>query len=198
LTAHIHANFDFNYLFISASGTAKIDITDIIADLGIDLSTQAVKGELAPAVKSRDVELVINQDNIAIDLQGDGVAKIADLVKPLIKSLISNQIVQQVKTQLPTIINTNINQDLAQWGVQANCSNASIVFDYALLGTPEVSAKGFVGAKVNGTFFDPLSSVAIPYSPVAMPDRDDAGKDFQLFLSDYTVNSFLFARYQAK
>jgi len=39
LTAHVTADFSFNYLFIQASGTAKIDITNIVADLGIDLST---------------------------------------------------------------------------------------------------------------------------------------------------------------
>lgn len=39
LAAHVTANFDFSYLFITASGTAKIDITNIIADLGIDLTT---------------------------------------------------------------------------------------------------------------------------------------------------------------
>jgi hypothetical protein len=47
------------------------------------------------------------------------------------------------------------------------------------------------------SFFDPLVTVAIPFTPVAIPDRDDAGKDLQLFLTDYTVNTFLFAQYQA-
>lgn len=117
ITAHISADFSFSYLFISASGTAKIDIKDITADLGLDLATQpGTNGELAPAVKSRDVVLVINQDNIDIDLQGEGVDKIASFIKPVIKSLIANQITQQIKTQLPTIINTNVNQDLALWG----------------------------------------------------------------------------------
>lgn len=91
LTAHISADFSISYLFIQVAGTAKIDITNIVADLGIDLATQpGTNGELAPAVKSRDVELVINQDDITIDLEGPGVAKIADLVKPMIKNLISN------------------------------------------------------------------------------------------------------------
>jgi hypothetical protein len=117
LTAHVSANFYFSYLFIEASGTAKIDITKIVADLGLDLATQkATNGEMAPAVKSRDVELTIVQDNITIDLEGAGVSKIADLVKPLIKSMIANQVTAQIKTILPTIINTNVNQDLALWG----------------------------------------------------------------------------------
>lgn len=66
------------------------------------------------------------------------------------------------------------------------------------MGTPVVSSKGYIAAAVNGTFFDPEVSVAIPYTPVTIPERDDAGKDFQFFLTDYTVNSLLFARFQAK
>jgi len=90
---------------------------------------------LAPAVSSRDVNLVINQDDITIDLEGEGVAKIADLIKPLIKSLISNQVVQQVKTQLPTIINTNVNADLANM-TQFSFPNQSLVLNNALWATP--------------------------------------------------------------
>lgn len=39
LTAHITADFSISYLFVQAAGTAKIDITNIVADLGIDLAT---------------------------------------------------------------------------------------------------------------------------------------------------------------
>lgn len=117
MTAHVSANFYFQYLFISASGTAKIDITKIVADLGVDFFLQqGANGENAPGVKSRDVELVIIQDNISIDLEGEGVQKIADLIKPLIKSVIANQIPQLVKTLLPTIIDKNINQDFLAVG----------------------------------------------------------------------------------
>jgi len=116
----------------------------------------------------------------------------------VIKSLIANQITQQIKTQLPTIINTNVNQDLALWGVQERFGQAPLSLDYALLATPQVDAKGFVAAQVNGTFFDPENVQPVPFTPVATPTRDDAGKDFQLFLTDYTVNSLLHARYLAK
>jgi hypothetical protein len=91
LTAHVSANFYFQYLFVTVSGTAKIDMTKIVADLGVDFFLQkGANGEKAPGVKSRDVELVINSDNISIDLEGEGVARIADLFKPLIKKFISD------------------------------------------------------------------------------------------------------------
>lgn len=61
LGAHVTANFKFQYLFISASGSAKIDISNIAADLGVDFTTQAGSPSgLAAAVKTRDVELIIN------------------------------------------------------------------------------------------------------------------------------------------
>jgi len=96
------------------------------------------------------------------------------------------------------MINTNVNADLALYGVHDTFPNKSLTLDVALLATPEISAKGYVAAKINGTFFDPNSSAAIPYTAVPIPDRDDAGKDFQFFVTDYHVNTFLFARYQAK
>jgi hypothetical protein len=91
LTAHVTADFSFSYLFIEAKGTAKIDITGISADLGIDQTTQpGTPSGLGLAIKTRDIELKILQDNITIDLEGDGVVKIADLIKPLIKAMIAN------------------------------------------------------------------------------------------------------------
>lgn len=76
---------------MTVNGTAKIDITGIKAQVGIDLASQAsATGGQALALKSRTVDLVISQDNISVDLEGDGVAAIASLLKPIIKSLISN------------------------------------------------------------------------------------------------------------
>jgi len=112
--------------------------------------------------------------------------------------LISNQIVQQVKTQLPTIINTNVNADLQNLTVVNFPNITNLAENIALTGTPVVSANGWVGAEINGTFFDPQTSYDIPYTVATIPPRDEAGKDFQLFLTDYTVNTHLLARHQAK
>jgi hypothetical protein len=53
-----------------------------------------------------------------------------------------------------------------------------IVVDYALLAAPEVSADGFIGALLNGTFYDPDVATNSPYTPAQIPDRDANGKDF--------------------
>jgi hypothetical protein len=142
------------------------------------------------------VELVISEDNIAIDLEGEGVAKIADLIKPLIKKMISTTLTQQVKTLLPTVIDTDLNADLAI--TQERFGKAPLSLDFSHIKAPEVSAKGYIAANYNATFFDPEVSTSIPFTPVALPDRLDAGKDLQFFFSDYSINTLLFARFQAK
>jgi len=69
-----------------------------------------------------------------------------------------------------------------------------LVFDVALMKSWEVNANGYVAGDVNGTFFNPDVAPAIPYKPVVIPNRDAAGKDFQLFLTDYTINTLFLAR----
>jgi len=48
----------------------------------------------------------------------------------------------------------------------------------------------FIALDTNGTFFDPKIPV-YPIEPsVLIPYRDINGKAFQVFLSDYTINTF--------
>jgi hypothetical protein len=131
--SHVTANFAYSNVIISVTGTAKIDITGIKATVGLDLaSQQGTTGGLVPALKSRTIDLVISQDNIAIDLQGDGVDEIADIVKPVIRSIISNQVTAAIKAQLPDIINNDVNQDIAAGGSQYKFEDLPLVFDLAL------------------------------------------------------------------
>lgn len=88
-----------------------------------------------------------------------------------------------------------MNADLYKYGTQEQLAGLPIVFDYALITTPEVNAAGFIGAMVNATFYDPLVTAVDPFKPVSIPDRDVHGKDFQAFLTDYTVNTFLFSAF---
>jgi hypothetical protein len=49
----------------------------------------------------------------------------------------------------------------------------------------------FVAMEFNGTFFDPKNPDSFPEgSPVMLPLRDMNGKAFQIFTSDFTINSF--------
>jgi hypothetical protein len=51
---------------------------------------------------------------------------------------------------------------------------------------------------VNGTFYPESVPSNDPYTPIAMTDRDASGKDFQAFLADYTINTFLYSAFAAK
>lgn len=63
-------------------------------------------------------------------------------------------------------------------------------FDYSQLKVPYVQT--FIALDHNGTFYDPSFPGSFPTTqPPLLPYRDFDGKAFQLFLSSYTLNTFL-------
>lgn len=76
--------------------------------------------------------------------------------------------------------------------------NITLALDVAMTTTPVVSEKGYIDRQIVATFFNTDQQTKAPGTPVAIPTRVDSGKDFQFFLTDYTVQSLLFSRYQAQ
>jgi hypothetical protein len=113
LKAHITADFAVTHLFVTAKGTAKIDISDIVADLGVDFTTQqGIPSGLTAAIKTRKTNMKIKEENIRIQLEGEGVAKIGRHVKSLIKKNIVNQLSHEVKSYLPDLLDAGVNKML--------------------------------------------------------------------------------------
>jgi len=84
-----------------------------------------------------------------------------------------------------------VNKDLAKFGTQIGVPElGSMIFDFSLLTNPTV--KDFIGLDLNGTFYDPENPESYPRGEPSLIDlRDFKGKAFQLFLSDFTLNSFM-------
>jgi hypothetical protein len=70
-----------------------------------------------------------------------------------------------------------------------------IVIDYSLLTDPFV--KTFIAAEINGTFYNIKNPEPISEKPVVIPYRDMNRKAFQLFITEYTANTFLRSFYDS-
>jgi len=88
VNAHATANFTFKVAFFKVSGSADITIKDIGVDAELALSEQNAKkkGDMAPKIDARTLNVNVNPDNVDISLKGGLVSKIANILIPLIKS----------------------------------------------------------------------------------------------------------------
>ena len=65
------------------------------------------------------------------------------------------------------------------------------------MGDPTVSDE-IVNGFLNGTFFDPNASVPYPLvNDNRLPDFNVTGPDMQIAVSEYTLNSLLYALYES-
>jgi len=192
---HLTSDFQYKYLFITVNGAMDVKIKNINMDFEVGLGTQpgTPSTELAPMLTAKKVDIVINPDDVDITLSGSLVAKIAGVFIPLIKSTIIPTIVDQVKTTATTLIDTTIDQDLQLYGVQQEIPYlAGVTFDYAQFGKgPLVTSDNLLEMTVNGTFFNADHVQPSSYTPATFNVRDPAGKQFQAFVTDYTLNTAL-------
>lgn len=190
------ADFHFTYLFISVDGKADIKVNKATLDVEIDASTQpgTPSTGLAPKVTATKMNIGVNPDDIDIQLTGGLVAKIANVLIPLLKNSVIPSIITQVQQTATDMINNDIDKDLQIYGTQQEIPFLSgVTADYAQIGNgPEFVQQGdkqVFRMGVNGTFFDASDVEAPATEPVPFTFRDPKGKDTQVFLTDYTVNS---------
>jgi len=198
--AHITADFSYKFLISTISGSMDIQITDAGLDTTVDLSTQTVAslGELAPALNCESVDLKVDADNVAITLSGGAVDKIASTLISLLKSSILPEIITTVEDSLKTVINTTANQDLQEYGVQEVIPNfGGLAIDYSEISGPQISSdSSYLKLDVNGTWFDSSDMTFDPQlTPASFDLRDASGKDLQLYITEYFINTLFASAY---
>jgi hypothetical protein len=110
MSTQVQGNFTYDFFLMEIDGTAYVNITDMVFDIEVNLTTQTTKfGKLAPAIKLLNLDININPDNIKIKLVGSLVAKIASLFTEIFKNQIIHQIVADSKKEIADIIDKDIN-----------------------------------------------------------------------------------------
>jgi len=100
-------------------------------------------------------------------------------------------IVDDLETQVKTIVDDTLDNALAINGTQALIPYlAGVTFDFAqMAGGPQISTDQVFSMVVNGTFFDAEDVKPSAYTPATWSPRDPKGKQFQGYLTDYTLNT---------
>lgn len=140
------------------------------------------------------MDITVNPDDIDIKLTGGLVAKIASALIPLLKGSVIPAVINQVKDQATTLIDTTLDEDLKIYGTQQEIPFLSgVTADYAQIGGPEFTTDSVFQMAVNGTFFDAQDVQTPAGTPASFPLRNANGKEAQISLTDYTINSALSA-----
>ena len=143
----------------------------------------------APAIKLSSIDIDLNPDNIKVRLEGGLVAKIASLFTDLFKKQILAKVMANFKREIERIVKVQVNHDLREYGTQEMLPDLDqVAVDYSLLREPIV--KDYIAAELNGTFFRVKNPEPSKERPIVIPYRDLEGKAFQMFLTEYTLNTF--------
>jgi hypothetical protein len=192
---HITADFAYKVLFSTITGQMDITVTDAGLDTTVDLSTQNVAtlgGEMAPFLTCESVALKVDPSNVTIKLTGGAVDKIASSLISLMKSSILPEVITGVQDSLKTAIDVTANQDLAEYGVQEPIPGfGGLAIDYSQIHGPIIASDStYMKMDVNGTWFDSSDMSFDPHlTPSTFELRDTAGKDLQLYITEYFINS---------
>jgi hypothetical protein len=199
LDATMSSDFKYKWLFVTATGTADIKMSDISLDMELGLGTQVsnTTGELAPKLAVKKSDINVDPSKVDIKLTGSLVAKIASVFIPLFKSTIIPDVIKTVQQQITEIVDNQIDTALMVNGTQITIPYLSgVTVDFAQMNNgPTVTSNSVLEMSVNGTIFDDHRPRAISELPASFNVHDPAGKTFQAYLTDYVVNSAFDASY---
>jgi len=195
MSAHITSDFTFTYI-ITVSGTADIKISDLGIDWDFGVSNQpgTPSTDLAPKISVVKDAVNIDPKNVDVTLSGSLVAKIAGVLVPLIKSSLIPTIVKSVQDTLVKTMDTTVNPDLAKYGSRMTIPYlAGVTLDYSQYDGGITVAKD--GSDIqfanSAMFFDLNKPEHYSFQPVQFPLHNPSGKDAQVYLADYVVNTML-------
>ena len=153
------------------------------------LTQTLATGRVVPAFKVLSESVNIPKNHIDIHIHGDVIAKIADFLKSFFIDSVRKDIEKSMNDALKTEIAPQINE------IMANAKGTAEVFpksdlDWSLAKTPIINSKSLEFG-VKGLIFPKAGPEVEPkVQPPVMPYHDDAAKsEFQLFLSNYVVDS---------
>lgn len=116
------------------------------------------------------------------------MTKIAKILIPLLKNSVIPSIVNQVEKTATDAIDKQLDDDLKLYGTQATLDgfDKDITVDYGMIGNSPSVKNGMLAIEANGTFF---SKTAGTYQPRDIPAFDEGGKNLQVHLADYVLNT---------
>ena len=181
----------FKWSFISNSERVNFDLRDLSVDVDLKLTSKIVNGKILP--NSTITKLIVNYD---YDFKFHGsLAGILNLVKKPIKKAINKNLDKIIVEQSQAGL--KIGLDLIPIYIQIN-DKKGYALDYSLISTPKVQKKyllfnsyaSFINVKIPET-----ESKKFPL-PENVPDYNINGKQIQVYVSDFVINTALYTFYK--
>lgn len=187
-----HFKGRFTFAFIVDTEYVELQVNTINVDMKIALNSKDKEGKQYPDASIVSFDLGLDFD---FELHGSAISGFINLLKPAIKSSITNQVINTVKTQS----NEMLKKALEGLPTYFKLNENGMAVDYALLSPPKIS-NGFLlfnsrGGIVNTNIPETLTP-HYPF-PTNLPEYQIDGKQIQLMISDYSINTALYTMFKS-
>ena len=188
------ANFQYHYdvdSIESGGGSGDIDISDTNADAVVEVTES--KGKPVVAIESSNVTL----GKLDIKFGNDPLGYIANFLISLFKQKLTGTLEQEINKAIKNSGQKAIDKALSTLPIYISFGGIPLAVDYSLPSDPLVRSD-YVQASAAGIFLDTdHPNYSPPVSPpVDLPGFDANGKQIQVMLTDYTLNTGLYACYK--
>jgi hypothetical protein len=179
--------------FISESDHVNVAVNrvDCQADIVLTQIESSVKGKFLPSGYIKDISFPVF--DFDFDIHGSVIAGIVDLVKSMIKNTIRDKIVNALVTNIKDAGGKAIEAAIKKLPVYFNLSEMGLDIDVSLT-TPPVIENTFLILNASGAIVNQYipESLNPPFIiPENLPDYDQSGKNAQVFLTEYSINTAL-------
>ena len=184
-------NIEIDGGVIYDSEIVNLDIKSISFEIEIEFFKREIEGKIYPYFRFITFEINLDLD---FELHGSSISKFINDIKPVIKGLLKNTIIDQIKINVVKSIKEII-ENLPLY-IKLN-DNLSL--NYALLSIPKITNSSIeinsYGGLVNLNIKETLNPPFI--LPTNLPNFNETGKQFQIYISDYTINTALFTLFKS-
>lgn len=187
-------SFTLGFLKEHSKVNAELYSFGLKVEFALDqIESKQSKGKFLPLISLQNIE--VNLD-FEYNLQGDWLIKIANshLIKGFVIKLIKNQINSVLSGSLKKTINQTISNAISNLPANAIIDGKFLSFDYEILSAPKIQKDKFLTLNLEALLFNSEipQTLSPPFNFTEIPDFNDTGKDLELMLSEYTINSALY------
>lgn len=188
LKAKGKCKFDFDSSIGDGDGKAELSISD--TDVTIDFKVYSLGGVLNIQSVSADVDI----DNLDVDIDGDIADKILDWLEDVFDSDVKDAIEDALEDKIEDELTDYLNGLFSQYGPIYTYYGA-LGIDYFMVTDPLIDTD-WIGLRTLGEVFDAYNYNMPPFSPPSSLNvYNSAGRELQVYLSSYSINTMLYALY---
>ena len=169
------------------SETVDLDINSISTEIEIEFFKREIEGKIYPYFRFITFEINLDFD---FELHGSSISQFINYIKPAIKGLLKNTLIEQIKTNVVKAVKEKIENLPLYIKINEN----GLALNYALLSIPKITNSSIeinsYGGLVNLNIKETLNPPFI--LPTNLPNFNETGKQLQIYISDYTINTALF------